>query len=202
MAAGRKITCGIAMADNSSKLAFIDAEFTGEHKYTTLVSLGIVGMGEEELYITFNEYDRRQVTPWLSENVLSHIDESKSMSYKEGFQRLSVWLQEFSNGEKVSFVSVGKTLDLVLLFQLWHHAFPEREYFHNLYCLPDCINHSAHYDFPTILWLCGLPTDMCREEYIGSTDLERHNALHDAKILRECFKRCVTKQSFPRMVWK
>lgn len=186
------------MPSSPRKFAFLDAEFTGEHQRTTLVSLAVVGSGDEQIYLTFDGYDRDQVTPWLEENVLRHIDPASAVSYAEGYRRLASWFESYSAGEPVSLVSVGKTLDLVLLFELWHHAHPERKYFHNLYCLPDCLNHSAHFDLPTIFWLAGLPPDQNREALaVGKVAGHRHDALYDATVVRECFRKCVTTDNFP-----
>tara|TARA_A100001011_G_C13721134_1_gene599667 strand:+ start:390 stop:572 length:183 start_codon:yes stop_codon:yes gene_type:complete len=48
------------------KYVFIDAEFTGEHAKTTLVSLGLVSFSGKELYLTLNDFDLDQVTDWLT----------------------------------------------------------------------------------------------------------------------------------------
>jgi hypothetical protein len=185
------------MLSNSRKFAFIDAEFTGEHQKTTLVSLAVVGDCDEQIYLTFNGYECDQVTPWLEKNVLRLIDTSKSVSYADGYKKLSSWFDEYSAGDLISLVSVGKTLDLVLLFELWHHGNPDRKYFHNLHCLPEYLNHSAHFDLPTIFWLAGLSPDLNREELAGQVTGHRHEALHDALVVRECFRRCIDPQRFP-----
>lgn len=185
------------MLSNSRKFAFVDAEFTGEHQRSTLVSLAIVGTGDEQIYLTFDGYDHDQVSPWLKENVLSHINPALAISYVEGYHKLATWLKQYSAGKPISLVSAGKTLDLVLLFELWHHEYPGRKYFHNLYCLPEYLNHSAHFDLPTIFWLAGLPPDLDREAFAGQVSGYRHNALHDALVVRECFRRCVNPQRFP-----
>jgi hypothetical protein len=187
------------MLSSPRKFAFIDAEFTGEHQRTTLVSLAVVGLGDEHIYLTFNDYDRDQVTPWLEKNVLADIDSSYSLSYDEGYRLLDTWFNNYSQGDQISLVSVGKTLDLVLLFQLWHYGHPHRQYFHNLYCLPSCLNHSAHFDLPTIFWLAGLPPDQDRDVLAGVIPGNRHNALHDALVVRECFLRCLHKSNFPKL---
>lgn len=182
------------------KFAFVDAEFTGEHQSTTLVSIAVVGSGDEKIYLTFNEYDRDQVTPWLEENVLKLIDPGSCVSYKEGYRQLSAWFENYAQGASISLVSVGKTLDLVLLFELWHHGYPERKYFHNLHCLPDYLNHSAHFDLPTIFWLAGISPDFDREKMVDSVIPGcRHDALYDALVVRECFNRCVLRQNFPAL---
>ena len=186
------------MLSNSRKFAFIDAEFTGEHQRTTLVSLAVVGSDKQQIYLTFDGYNCEQVTPWLQENVLRYIDPKSCVSYLEGYRQLSAWFENYAQGAMVSLVSVGKTLDLILLFELWHQKYPERKYFHNLYCLPDYLNHSAHFDLPTIFWLAGLSPDLDREELVaGAISGQRHNALYDALVVRECFNRCVTRQNFP-----
>jgi hypothetical protein len=185
------------------KLAFLDAEFTGEHAKTTLVSLGIVGMGDESLSVTFNDYDVDQVTPWLRENVLSLIDESKSVSSSTGYEIVSSWFETYSAGDRVSLVSAGKLTDILLLFELWHFGFPGRRYFHHLHCLPKCLNHAAHFDLPTILFLAGIDPNIDREEF-GGDQLTgtRHEALYDALVVRECFRRSVTRENFPQIAFE
>jgi hypothetical protein len=183
------------------RLAFVDAEFTGEHAATTLVSLGIVGEAGPGLAVTFNDFDRSQVTEWLELNVLNHIDESKSVSREDGYEIVSRWFEDYSQGERVSLVSAGKLSDILLLFELWHVAFPERDYFHHLHCLPDYLNHAAHFDLPTIFMLAGVDPNVDRDAFVGgSVAGARHEALHDALVVRECYRRCVTRENFPRML--
>jgi hypothetical protein len=180
------------------KFAFLDAEFTGEHAKTTLVSVGLVGLDGGSLSVTFNDYDRDQVTPWLQENVLEFIDETQSVSGTEGYRIVSEWLESYSGGEQISLVSAGKLSDILLVFELWHHAFPEEQYFHHLHLLPAYLNHSAHFDLPTIFFLAGLDPDLDRESFAGQgVPGLRHEALHDACVVRQCFLQCVTPAAFP-----
>ncbi len=160
--------------------------------------MALVGEGEERLSAVFNDYDRLQVTPWLRENVLSHLDLSQALSQRENFKKIAAWFDEYSNGERVSVVTYGKTLDLVLLFELWHFAHPERPYFHYEQCLPDYLNHSAHFDMPTIFFLAGIDPDIDKEKFAGgSMKGRRHEALYDALVLRECFQKCLHETRFP-----
>jgi len=183
------------------KFAFLDCEFTGEHAFTTLVSLGIVGSGEEELYLTFDDYEKDQVTPWLEKNVLTYIDSSTCVSKREGFQILKKWLEEYSQGNPVSLITVGKTSDLTLLFELWHYEFPMRKYFHALHCLPKYLNHSSHFDLPTMFYLAGLDPEMNRENFVKELQLsgKRHDALYDAKVVKACFNKIYNANNFPRI---
>ncbi|MBX3260986.1 MAG: hypothetical protein KIS78_10415 [Labilithrix sp.] len=182
----------------TDRLLFVDAEFTGEHQKTTLVSLALVGLDEESILVTFNDYDRDQVTPWLEENVLAHVDASRSVSSAEGFRRIAEFVEAYSAGERVSLVSAGKLTDLILLFELWHHAHPERKYFHNLYCLPPSLNHAAHFDLNTMLYLAGVDPGVDRAEFAGVTGpRKRHDALWDARVVRACFFKLHDPKNFP-----
>jgi DNA polymerase III epsilon subunit-like protein len=182
------------------RTVFLDTEFTGEHASTTLVSIGLVGTDDNSLSVNFSDYDRHQVTPWLEENVLRHIDPTSAVTRAEAYDIVSAWFEAYSAGERVSIVSAGKLSDILLLFELWHIAFPDRRYFHHLECLPAYLNHAAHFDLPTIFFLAGVDPNVDREAFIGSSvPGPRHHALHDALVVRECYKRCVTVANFPRL---
>ena len=51
---------------------YFDAEFTGLHKDTTLISIGIVSASGESFYAEFNDFADYQISPWIKENVLSN----------------------------------------------------------------------------------------------------------------------------------
>lgn len=176
------------------RYVFVDAEYTGEHARTTLVSLALVGEDGESIHISFSDFDRRQVTPWLEENVLAHLDPAVAVPRDTGWRQIADWLDGYRCGKRVSLVSVGKTHDIVLLFELWHAAFPERPFFHNLHCLPDYLNHAAHYDLPTVFFMCGLDPGQPREAFLGNATPpgRRHDALYDAQVVRLCFQKCLS----------
>ena len=177
------------------KIVFFDTEFTGEHAFTTLVSIGLVTLEGDELYITLNDYDKSQVTDWLKENVLKDIDEKKSITKKEAYIKISSFLKNYSNGEKITLVSAGKMNDIILLYQLYHQGSPELKYFHFLHGLPDYLNHSNHIDLDTMFYLAGVNIEHQDQSEVGGREKyanvklkqEKHNALYDAKIVKECF---------------
>lgn len=172
------------------KIVFIDAEYTGEHARTTLVSLGLVTLEGESLYLRLNDYDRSQVTDWLRENVLDLIDERDAISSREAYEELAPWLESYSGGEPVALCSPGLGSDLLLLFELYHHACPELPYFHALHCLPAHLNHVWHLDLNTLLACGGVDPNADRDDFAGiGVPGERHDALHDALVARECFLR-------------
>ena len=174
------------------KLVFLDAEFTGEHVYATPVSFGLVTLDAKELYITLNDYDKDQVTDWLKENVLSKIDAKKSIGKKEAYLKISLFLKNYSLGEKIILVSAGKMMDITLLFQMYHQEYPELKYYHHLHYLPDYLNHAEHIDLNTMFYLAGIKQPINRENYAGlGIKNQKHNALYDAKIVRACYLKLI-----------
>lgn len=58
---------------------FYDTEFTGLHKNTTLISIGIISEDGETFYAENIEYDMEQVDEWIDENVISHLKYTKNL---------------------------------------------------------------------------------------------------------------------------
>ena len=174
------------------KIIFIDAEYTGEHAYTTLVSLGLVTLEGESQYVTLNDFDSEQVTDWLRENILVDIDVSTRISSFEAYTRISQWMESYSKGKPISLISAGLGSDLLLLFELWKHNCPELKHFHALHCLPSYLNHTKHFDLNTLFFAAGIDPDIDRDAFVNhSLNGVRHNALHDAKVVRECFLKLI-----------
>jgi len=46
------------------KYIYLDTEFTGEHAQTILVSIGMVAMEGDELYISLNDYEVTKGSEW------------------------------------------------------------------------------------------------------------------------------------------
>ena len=52
---------------------FFDTEFTGLHKNTTLISIGLVDENDRTFYGEFLGYDGNQVDDWIKENVINNL---------------------------------------------------------------------------------------------------------------------------------
>lgn len=52
---------------------FLDTEFTGLHKNTTLISIGLVSECGKTFYAEMIDYDYMQLNPWITENVVSNL---------------------------------------------------------------------------------------------------------------------------------
>jgi hypothetical protein len=181
------------------QLVFIDAEYTGEHAHTTLVSLGLVAMDGRELYLTLNDYDRDQVTDWLKANVLSMIDPETTVDSVTAFRLLDGWLKEVAGGGRICLVSAGLGSDLLLLFELYRHSRPDLKYFHALHCLPDFLNHVEHFDLNTLFFAAGEDAASDRDAFLSNAIAgHRHNALHDAHLAKGCFVKLVKSGALSR----
>ena len=52
---------------------FLDTEFTGLHKETTLISIGLISENNKTFYAEFNDYDLAQVDAWIMKNIISNL---------------------------------------------------------------------------------------------------------------------------------
>lgn len=189
---------------------FIDLEFTGLHQATTPISLGIISECGKTFYAEFTDYDRTQLNDWLDENIIPNtwvainnpitsmgevIGDSRwadkhvfgSSDYIKPF--LEEWLSQF---EKIVIWSDCLAYDWVLFNQIWGHAFS----------IPENIYYIAM-DICTVFEMQGIDPDVSREEYCEIENFTeektkglyndfksvKHNALWDAFIIRECYKK-------------
>lgn len=52
---------------------FFDTEFTGLHKDTTLISIGLIDEYNNHFYAEFNDYDESQVDDFVEDNIISNL---------------------------------------------------------------------------------------------------------------------------------
>ena len=184
---------------------FFDTEFTGLHKNTTLISIGLIAETGQTFYAELNDYDKSQIDEWLQTNVLDNLlmsepkegedeyfsatrhtdnltgnDLYKSYSVQLRCDKkvleveLGKWLFQF---ESVEIWSDCLSYDWVLFNQIFGHAFNIPK---NVYYIP--------FDICTLFHLQGIDPDVNREDFADyKTNSRKHNALHDAKVIRECF---------------
>lgn len=188
---------------------FFDCEFTGLHQNTTLISIGLVSECGKTFYAELTDYDKSQIDEWLQTNV---IDNLLLQKYEEGFYEpgsnvnlaqwnvkgnteyikynLEKWLSKF---EGIEIWSDCLSYDWVLFNQIWGHAFNIPK---NVYYIP--------MDLSTLFYAKGIDADINREEFCnGMVEVndaqswgaggKKHNALWDAYVIRECFKRLIDK---------
>ena len=166
---------------------FFDTEFTGLHKNTTLISLGIVSEDGKNFYAEFTDYDRSQLNYWLKENVIKNLSIDENIYYVGGYDEMKVrgniedietklrdWLNQF---EQVEMWSDCLSYDWVLFNDIFGDAFSIPK---NIYYIP--------FDICTLFKIKNIDPDINREEFIKvNCNINKHNALWDAIVIKKCY---------------
>ena len=167
---------------------WFDTEFTGLHKNTTLISIGLVSEEGHTFYAEFTDYDKKQITPWLETNVLFHL----RLQHMRGFTHTNItplikrevvgdtatitkelreWLNQY---KQIEIWSDCLAYDWVLFCQLFGGAMSIPK---NIYYIP--------FDLCTLFLAKGVDPDISRKEFAGK-NLTLHNALDDALLQKAC----------------
>ena len=181
---------------------FFDTEFTGLHKNTTLISIGIVSEDGRKFYAELTDYDRNQCDDWIKENVLSNLllggmgtgigealDDPSTVMVREDSQyvsqELNTWLSQF---DEIQFISDVCHYDFVLLIDLITNG-------GTAFDLPENISPVCH-DINTDIALCfgsseSEAFDRSREDimeyFCDEEDIVKgvkHNSMYDAEVIR------------------
>ncbi len=202
------------MANTKRLKVFMDTEFTGLHKNTTLISIGLITETGQTFYAELTDYDKTQCNDdWLQEHVISKLylqDKLKGYDNVEGIisyedtdhitaigvkeniaQALRDWFAMIApTGEKVEIWSDCLAYDWVLFNDLFGHAFniPEQVYY-----IP--------FDICTLFHNTNIDPDIDREKFMGVNFLgehsRKHNALYDARVIKSCYKQLTNINELP-----
>ena len=180
---------------------FFDTEFTGLHKNTTLISIGLIDENERCFYAEFTDYDDSQCDDWIKENVINHLRRKGTYNlYMEAYDRINKetsivgtksqikekledWLSIYDEIELVSDVC---HYDMVLFIDLFGTAFD----------LPRCINpacHDINQDIARYYEISEKEAfDFSREELLQNNAItiegDKHNSLYDAKVIKTIYE--------------
>lgn len=183
---------------------FFDTEFTGLHKNTTLISIGLVDENDRTFYGEFSDYDKSQCDEWIKENVISNLKWSKDGPIEE-FTNMNennweaygdkeyiklVLIDWLSKYEEVQLVSDCSHYDMVLFIDIFGDAF----------YIPDNVNpvcHDINQDITNAYRKDGvnmtdkLAFDISREAILKHNNIKikgnKHNSLYDAKVIKELY---------------
>ena len=178
---------------------FFDTEFTGLHKNTSLISLGMIDEDGRTFYAEFLDYDSDQVDDWIKENVIANLkyktcinngfkndsEHFECVGYNYYIKRwLDKWLSEY---DKVELVSDCCHYDMVLFIDIFGGAFD----------LPKNVSpvcHDINQDIAKHLEMSECNAfDISREALLISygkgfiIEGNKHNALYDAKVIKEIY---------------
>ena len=174
---------------------YFDTEFTGLHKNTTLISIGLIAENGASFYAEFNDYNKSQCDDWINENVINYLILNTDGIYSDSWSDtkikgnktlikfyLSIWLSQF---DEVQLVSDVCHYDMVLFIDIFGSAWD----------LPKNINPSCHDINQDIAEYCNIGEqvafDLNREHFLLYLDDnsklligDKHNALYDAKVTK------------------
>ena len=183
---------------------FFDMEFTGLHKNTTLISLGIVSEDGKKFYAEFTDYDENQCDDWIKENVINnlkfelalgeHFWESECDGNVEALcnkECVSYWLNKWlSQFDTIQFISDVCHYDFVLLIDLLTNGGTALDLPENISAVCRDINQdiAAYFEVSD-----REAFDMNREEILDRLKGyhvvgEKHNSMYDAEIIKEIYK--------------
>lgn len=172
----------------SKTKVFFDAEFTGLHKNTTLISISFVAETGESFYAEFTDYDKSQVDTWIEENVINKLRFTDKITASVG--GWENWLTDngkysnalemtLANKDMSQFECVGVTLMVKNRLEKWLSQFEEVEMWSDclsydwvLFC--DLFGHAFSipknvyyipFDLSTLFKIKGIDPDTNREEF-------------------------------------
>lgn len=193
---------------------YFDTEFTGLQMNTSLISIGLIDEFNRTFYAEFTDYNKSQITPWISENVIKNLllnnQEPLPYHYTDGYvntiikgdskyirAQLLDWLNAYV---AVEWISDVYQYDMVLLVDLLtNHG--------SVFDLPSYISSCCFELNQLIMGFCGIgPSeafDKSREDlvnymitkynltfnYLNDVNKnEKHNSLYDAKIIKAIYE--------------
>lgn len=178
---------------------FLNTEFTGLHKYTTLISLALIDEKDNIFYAEFKDYDKTQVDEWIQENVIDNLlynnlnenyyfnDDKNVFIFNNTtiiIEELKRWLYKYeNNNEYIEIWGDRLSFDWVLFTDL----------FGSIFNLPRNIFNTP-FDINTLFKIKDINVNINREDFIedGFKDHKKFNALYNVKIIKKCYEKLIT----------
>ena len=173
---------------------FFDTEFTGLHRNTTLISIGIVSEDGRTFYAEFGDYSHMYVDNWIRMNVLSQCILPRVVTYadipkflqkseREGYTLNPDSLpfswnwkgfnyERFNENDTQVF---GDTKTIASALNRWLKQFEDVQF----------VSDVCHYDFVLLIDLFGnafdLPKNVCPACHDINPDIARHYGISEAE---------------------
>lgn len=178
---------------------FFDTEFTGLHKNTTLISIGMIAEDGKTFYAEFTDYNEKQCNDWILNNVINNLKYNDKEDWccnydndhlevvgAKAYIRLQLKQWLLSNYDYIELVSDCCHYDMVLFIDIFGGAFdiPSQ-------ICPAChdINQdiARYYNFSEIEAFDYSREKILENRYI-SIDGSKHNSLYDAKVIKAIYE--------------
>lgn len=190
---------------------FFDTEFTGLHRDTTLISIGLITEYGNIFYAEFTDYNKSQIDQWIVDNVLknlfiyniipkpeigirmSNVSEADMFKGNTNYikEKLKSWIDDclsLNNENTIEWVSDVCHYDFVLLIDLLYcHALNIPYGKHNSACHDINQDIAKYYNISEIEAFDKNREDILKEHNIKTIFGKKHNALYDAEIIKELY---------------
>lgn len=188
---------------------FFDTEFTGLHKNTTLISIGIISEDGRFFYGESMDFDKNQIDEWLQKNVIdnllyTNVEGYYSMdSFDYNYRSQNPDNDPYSN---YSTRMKGNINELSKDLRLWLDQFDDvtiwsdclsydwvlfNDLFGTAFDIPKQVYYIP-FDICTLFKVKGIDPDISREAFIDNKiDGEKHNSLYDAKVIKACYDKLI-----------
>lgn len=182
---------------------YFDCEFTGLHKDTTLISIGLIAEDGRTFYAEFDDYDKKQLKmmsknnrDWIQKNVIDNLKfkDKKGLWTKQNPNKptmkyslemkghsiqimieLKQWFEKFENVELIADGAIPH--DYMLIRKLFNGKLPSNVVFNKMR-LHDKVNEYG-------LRISDFEKS---QTIISEWQKRRHNALEDAKVIKKCYE--------------
>ena len=190
---------------------YFDTEFTGLHKGTNLISIGLISDDDRTFYAEFVDYDKTQCNDWINENVIKNLkfklpEQNEDYYYVATRDKRNTKGNDLYNGYSVEMQGTKEMIMNELI--MWFNQFNTVE----------LVSDVCHYDMVLLIDIFGtafdLPNnvsascydinqdiakylnvsqskafDKSREEFLfeeSGYELQecKHNSLYDAKVIK------------------
>jgi len=180
---------------------FFDMEFTGLHQYTTPISIGLISEDDDEFYAEFMDYDKDQVDEWIEKNVIQNL--WFDISDYENYDYWEIKRHTQSDNNRYDLYCIGIKNKIVEALKEWFKTFDEIEIWSDclaydwvLFCqlfggaflIPSNIYYIP-FDICTLFKMNDIDPDINREEFVSLQSEDKHNSLHDARVIKACYEK-------------
>ena len=189
---------------------FFDTEFTGLHKNTTLISIGIISEDERFFYGESIDFDKNQIDEWLQKNVIDNLLYNNKKGYysMDSFDDYNYRSQNPDNDPYSNYSTrmKGTINELSRDLRLWLDQFDDvtiwsdclsydwvlfNDLFGTAFDIPKQVYYIP-FDICTLFKVKGIDPDISREAFIDNEiDGEKHNSLYDAKVIKACYDKLI-----------
>lgn len=189
---------------------FFDCEFTGLHKKTTLMSIGIISECGKIFYAEMTDYDKDHIDDWLQEKIIENFilsnEDNKTPLFIEWFRdNVSLFFEKSVTDETLDITLFQSNKeDLKIALTNWLDQFESVEVWSDylsfnwvLFCdifggafdVPQNIYYIP-FDICTFFKIKGIDPDISREDFTNvfpEDNQLKHNSLYDALVIKACY---------------